>query len=132
VHCFTPELLQIALKLAKRYQIPLRNCNTEIERYEEVQKVYAGVATTDFIAESFYGEEGVTLQQLEVILDEISESPYEVFELCCHPAFIDPDLLKWSSYAMERVTEVETLTSSKAKEMMKERNLLLTNFTYFG
>jgi hypothetical protein len=75
----------------------------------------------------FYGEK-VSKEQFLGILDEIINSEKEIFELNCHPAFLDSILIDYSSYSKQRVNELKILTSKEIKEQIVKRNILLTNY----
>ncbi|MDR2834344.1 MAG: carbohydrate deacetylase [Streptococcaceae bacterium] len=127
VHGKTPELLEIALKLARKYNLPLRNCERQDEQIGMVEKYYGNIPTPDQMKPEFYGKKA-TLETFIEILDDIKNSPKETFEMNCHPAFIDPDLVRDSSYVYERLDEVTILTSKAAKNALQERNILLANY----
>jgi len=55
----------------------------------------------------------------------------EFVELMCHVAFIDVDLIQCSTYNFDRVRELETLISSKAKDFVKDHNIELVNFNSY-
>ncbi|QIK57089.1 chitin disaccharide deacetylase [Erysipelothrix sp. HDW6A] len=126
VHCKNEELLKIAVKIAKHFGLPLRNC----ARYEEripMLKNYGDVKTTDRIISTFYGDL-VTIKHFEELADEIKHSDSETFEVNCHPAFIDNVLMNSSVYIYERLEEYNLLTSDAIKEILKKRNIELTSF----
>lgn len=125
VHGRTQGLLAVALKLAEKYNIPLRNT----EAMEGMVKAdFGNIKTTDVISADFYGKQA-TYEGLETFLNQVVESDKETFELGCHPAFIDPELIKLSSYVEKRVEEVEILTSNRAKNWIKEKGILLSTYS---
>ncbi len=127
VHCYTYELFDIAKKLAKEYNLPIRNYLLE-DDMEKTTAALEGVRTTERTIQRFYGHEAVTLENLEAIFKEISESDGEVFEVNCHPAFIDKSLQDKSSYLYERITELDVLRSQEAKDLLDKYNLELATF----
>jgi predicted glycoside hydrolase/deacetylase ChbG (UPF0249 family) len=130
-HYFTQDLLNIALKLAKKYDLPLRNCEVDQAKNQEMAEYYGSTPTTAGIMQNFYAE-GVSYEMVETIFDQIKNSDEQVFEMNCHPAFIDPILEKVTSYLSYRTQELEILTSDKVKAMLEERNIRLTTFKVFG
>lgn len=130
VHGKNEELLKVALSLAKKYNLPLRNASRSpsTEYYIEC---YDTIQTTDKILPNFYGE-NATYITLKKILDEIVISDKEIFEMNVHPAFVDALLLESSSYALERVNEFKILTSKEVKKLIKQKGILLTNYGIFG
>ena len=53
---------------------------------------------------------------------------YEYAELMVHPAYVDTFLLKNSSYNVERLVELDVLTSDKTKEFIKNKKIELISF----
>lgn len=121
-------LLGIALKLAEKFDLPVRNVSRSSEG-DSLIDLYGKVPTTGEMIGSFYGE-GVSVTQLLENFDHIVSSNTDVFEMNCHPAFLDAIITKTSSYNTKRVEELEILTSAEAKEALMERNILLTNFKF--
>jgi predicted glycoside hydrolase/deacetylase ChbG (UPF0249 family) len=126
VHGKNKEILEVALALAKKYNLPIRNPSRSPETLPLIE-LCAPVATPDRILPEFYGA-GSTLENLIVMLDGIVTSDKELFEINVHPAFIDHRLQEVSSYALERVNELKIVTSKEAKEAIKKRDIVLTNY----
>src|SRR5699024_1963759 len=126
VHGKSEGLLNIALKLAQKFNLPLRNASRS-EGTNNLLNLYEEVPTTDKMITEFYGE-GVSENQLIQILDDIVKSEKELFEMNCHPAFIDSILLEHSSYHSKRIEELQILTSKEIKEEIVKRDILLTNY----
>ena len=125
VHGQNEELLKVALKLAKKYDLPLRNAVRE-----ESKHLIADLKTTDELLYQFYGE-GVTFENLKEIVDYIHKSQYMFFELSVHPAFLDYQIPEVSNYSHQRIKELEILTSLKAKNLIQEAKIILTDFSVF-
>lgn len=126
VHGKNEELFRVAAKLAEKYNLPLRNPVRSPET-AFLNELGLPVRTPDKILPQFYGE-GSTFENLEIILDGIVASDEELFEINAHPAFVDHLLLAVSSYAYERVNELDILTSAKTKEAIEKREIVLTNY----
>ena len=105
-----PGNIDIALKLAKEYDLPLRQ-----EYY--LQKDYEYVR----FSEVFYNQ-SVSLETI----NDICHFDDEIFELMCHPAFVDPFLYNHSSYNIQRIKELDILCSQEAKDITK--NIQLINY----
>jgi predicted glycoside hydrolase/deacetylase ChbG (UPF0249 family) len=129
IHGGSEELLQVALKLAKKYNLALRNCERKPEQVGMI-KLYGNTKTPDQMKAKFYGDLA-TLSTFESILDEIVASDKVVFEMNCHPAFIDYQLEDWSSYCSNRTKELRLLTSKEMREAITSRGILLTNYEIF-
>lgn len=128
VHGKNEDLLKVALKLAKKFDLPVRNMSRS-PKGDSLIELFGDVPTTGEMIGSFY-DEGVSMTQLLENFDHIVSSDTDVFEMNCHPAFLDAILTNTSSYNMKRVEELEILTSTEAKEALLERNILLTNFEF--
>ena len=57
-------------------------------------------------------------------LKDICHFSDEVFEMMCHPAFIDPFLYNNSSYNIQRIKELDILCSQEAKDITKSIQLI--------
>ncbi len=128
VNGVTKELLEISLKLARKFNLPVRNTFRGHGQFDPTVD-YGEVRTTDEIFANFYGE-GVTLEQLKTIFEEIKESEYTIFEMNCHPAFLDKEIIENSSYNTARTEELSLLTSKEVKDIIKENQIFLTSFEY--
>ena len=104
-----PQTIEATRRLAKAYDI------------KYVRHVDSDVA---FISD-FYGPL-TDYNQFETTLKRHLGREY--VELMCHVAFIDVDLIQCSTYNFDRVRELETLISSKAKDFVKDHNIELVNF----
>jgi predicted glycoside hydrolase/deacetylase ChbG (UPF0249 family) len=83
-----------------------------------------GIATTDRFDESFFDEAAT----LEVLLDRLRSLPDGTTELMCHPAVVDEELRKTSSYATPRDRERQALTSPAAREAVRAQGIELISF----
>lgn len=103
-----PGNIDVALRLAKEYDLPLR------------QETYL---QTDFefvrFKEAFYNDT-VSLKTLE----NICHYQDDIFEIMCHPAFVDWYLYTHSSYCLKRPEELDILCSQKVKNLMSEFQLI--------
>lgn len=124
VHGFSQGLFDVALKLSKEYDLPLRNYLTNAD---EASFEKANVKTTSRCFQDFYLE-GVTYQTVIDTLDKIVESEDEYFEMNCHPGFLDNYLMANSGYTNQRIDEIDILTSDEVKAAIKERNIQIVSF----
>ena len=128
VHTKNEALLKMALKLAKKYDLPLRGISPNEENKHLVkQYTEANVKTTDEMLIQFY-EKGATFDNLKNMIEYICESPNQSFEINVHTGFLDALLPKVSGYTHGRINELDILTSAKAKELIEGSNVTLTNF----
>ncbi len=92
---------------------------------------YGHTKTTDEMIGLFYGE-GVTSDQLIAIFEGIKNSEHYLFEMNCHPAFLDKIIMENSSYNTARIQEVALLTSNETKKELQKNNILLTSYAYLN
>lgn len=115
-----PMVCDALVKIAERYSLPVRNASDEVgERLRQ-----AGIATSDFFVERFFGSEA----RLEVLLEILGNLAPGVTELMCHPARVDEALRLDSSYVDERDQELAVLTHPEAIRAIQEEDILLTHF----
>lgn len=115
-----PVVCDALISLAGRYGLPVRNASDEVgERLRQ-----AGIATSDFFVERFFGSEA----RLEVLLEVLGELAPGVTELMCHPAKVDEVLRSDSSYVDERERELAVLTHPEAIRASREEGILLIHF----
>ncbi|MGG7176652.1 chitin disaccharide deacetylase [Clostridium paraputrificum] len=139
-YVFHPEVFKIVVRLAKEYNVPIRCPRTETINAlctgynfplvkEDVISMTRGegVSCPDNFAVDFY-EDGVSEESLINIIKE-SLGKYDVLEIMSHPAFVDEDLRKISSYNTLREEELKILTSDKVKKFIVDNNIELISFS---
>ena len=94
----------VVIKLSEEYGLKVRSHN----EYKFVVDFY---------------DKGVSIENLKNILLR-----NENIEIMCHPAIIDLDLYKSSSYCFERIKELDILCSEEIKEFIKDNNIELTHY----
>lgn len=113
-------LAEIFIDIAKKLNVPLRQTGEAMR-----EKIAAhGVKTTDSIALEFY-DQGVSMDNLCKILDNYDNGALEIMT---HPAIVDDELLRISSYSKPRLKELEILTSKALKEYINDRKIELISF----
>lgn len=103
-----PGNIDVALKLAKEYDLPIREENHIQTDYEFVK-----------FSEDFY-DETVSLDTIK----KICHYEYDIFEIMCHPAFVDWYLYNHSSYHLKRTEELDILCSNEIKEFISAFQLI--------
>ena len=97
-----PRFLPIVQKLSKKFNLSVRRVSDH---------ALEGVPPySDVFLHEFYGD-GATYDYFEKIVTQVQDG--QTVEVMCHPGYLDHEVLNNSSYAKERVTEVEILTSIK-------------------
>ena len=56
--------------------------------------------------------------------------PNAVYDLMCHPAYLDDILIEISSYQMQRIKELEVLCSEETKHFIKAEQIELTTYSH--
>lgn len=115
-----PGIKEIAIALAKKLGVPLRQTGEELKR----EILGAGLATTDFFSVDFY-EQGISLENLQTIIGNHREGTLEIM---CHPGMLEELIHQISSYNSWRVKELAVLTSRKMRDFIKEKGVRLVNF----
>lgn len=119
-------ILPIVLRLAERYELPVRYpwAFEEKEHSRTTQ-----VNTTEGFSHHFYGDD-LTVDTLIGIIDGLSGS--STAEIMSHPAYVDEELLRGSSYAIPRTKELQILTAPEVKEYIKHKKVQLVTFNEIG
>jgi predicted glycoside hydrolase/deacetylase ChbG (UPF0249 family) len=115
-----PQLLDIAVSLAKELNTPLRQTSAAVK-----QKIIdAGVVTTDFFSLDFY-EQGATQEKLQQIILSHSGG---VLEIMCHPAQGEKLIYEISAYNSCREKELAILIAPELKEFLRQNAVELISF----
>ncbi len=100
--------------------LPIRNSGPEVaERLKA-----AAVATPDTFVESFFGP-GASWQHLAEIINGLGPG---VTEIMCHPAHVDDELRRGSTYTEERQAELDALTRPEARQILAASGVRLVHF----
>ncbi|WP_243525171.1 chitin disaccharide deacetylase [Bacillus pseudomycoides] len=94
-----PILYDVLERLAKKYNVPIRRCEQE-----RAVRPFSDVFYSDFYSD------GVQEDYFVKLKERVEEG--KIVEVMAHPAYIDPELVKRSSYVMDRVKELRILTES--------------------
>lgn len=93
-----PAFHPVIRKLSKKYNVPVR-----LSVFDKIEDV---VPFTDKLFAGFY-KENVT----EAYLNDVIGEDGQTIEVMCHPAHLDTEIYKGSSYHLDRMKEVDVLTS---------------------
>ncbi|MBP2652069.1 MAG: YdjC family protein [Firmicutes bacterium] len=115
-----PVVLDIAIKLAQRLNVPMRQTSPVVRD----KITAAGVLSPEWFTTDFY-EQGVNSTNLQNI---IAAHDGGVLEIMSHPAQEDPMLFSVSSYNSWRFKELEILTSSQMRAFLQEQGIELISF----
>ncbi len=137
---FSPALFRSMLELAKEYDCAIRlpvvygsdeMAGLPAELIGPI-KEYAPRLLNEFnprrpnaFFASFY-DELATREELKKIFNEIQQDG--IFEIMCHPGYVDEAFAKESSYNKQRETELEILIDPSIKEAIQASNIKLITF----
>lgn len=105
--------MDITKKLAKEYNLPIRQREQIIEDYPYVP-VYDQMYNEDVNYEFF---------------TQVLTSKEGALEFMCHPAYLDQRLYDMTSYSIPRMKELELLTSDKVKQFIHDHHIQLINYS---
>lgn len=109
VHMHIPAVGAVVRRVAAELGVPVR-----------------ATAGAPRLISTFYGREQVTVEHLLATLAGLE--PDSTTELMCHPAYLDPELLAGSRYALERVLELGVLTAAQVREAPAACGITLINY----
>jgi len=106
-----PVVLDALVTLSWETGLPVRNASpATLDRLRAED-----IRTTDAFVESFF-DQGATLDNLMKILDGLGPGSTE---LMCHPAHVDDELRRTSSYADARERELAVLTDREVRQALQ-------------
>ncbi len=113
-----PGAFQAYRELAKALQLPARGASMQ----EITDRLRAdGIACADVFVQQWSDAEPTLDRLLTCIADADSRCPDGgIVEVMCHPAFVDDELRRRSSYADEREAELRVLTSPELPRRLAE------------
>ncbi|MDH4617451.1 chitin disaccharide deacetylase [Brevibacillus sp. AY1] len=117
-------ILPIVLRLAERYQVPIRNPWTLAGNRSNKR-----IVTTEGFSHRFY-RDNLTPATFMEIMEELKG--YATAEIMSHPAYLDEDVLVGSSYNLARTRELQILTSTQVKDYVKQNGIQLVTFKDIG
>lgn len=120
-HQVIPGILKILMKLAKRFNLAIRQVDPEMKRILNEN----GIPTPDDFCGDFYGEEKVNIETIDRVM---GLSPGEILEIMCHPGYADEELLNISSYNQTRETELKVLTQPEIFQAVHSHNAQLGSY----
>lgn len=108
-----PWHVEVAKRLAKEYDLPMRQREQVLDTYEYVRcddRMYGDDANYDFVTGAFKTDE-------------------EILEFMCHPAYVDQRLYDMTSYCLPRMKELDLILSPEMKKFITDNNIELINFS---
>ena len=116
-----PGVANVTMKVAKKYGIDkIRMGDKGLPK----DKTF-GFRTTDYFEMGFF-KDGVSIENLKRLIENNRGNSIEVM---VHPAVIDDELVKISTYNKTRKMETDILTSKELKEFLEQGNYDIIDFT---
>jgi len=112
-----PGIIDVFINLAKKYGVAVRAYDKTLSSVD-----YSGIISPAF--NSTFHNDTATISQLDYILSSCTETT----EIMCHPAYLDDFLYSNSSYNINRIKELEILTSHNAKMLVEKYGHELSSF----
>jgi predicted glycoside hydrolase/deacetylase ChbG (UPF0249 family) len=114
-----PDILTAVIALAQQLGVPVRAVHPEMR--DKIRQ--AGVATTDHLSMTFYGEQAT----VDTLIQQLNECPRGTLEIMTHPGY-DPIGLS-SRYCTEREYELIALLSPRWQEYFRASGVQLISFS---
>jgi len=120
-----PDLTPVYLKLAKKYNIPVRGGRT----VGQIDGSYLGVQSTSLCSIEWTGKFNdldFLKQSIMNGFDQLSKG--QVLEICTHPGFCDDDLMSSSSWNECRENDYNVLLELSQTTWLEDNNIELIHF----
>lgn len=119
-HIHTLKVLKpLITRIVDKYKLPIRGGFEYPCNFKDICKLNV----------DFY-EEGTTTHTFKKILSEMKET--DVYDMMCHPAYLDKYIMDTSSYTLKRIEELDVLICDELKDILKSENVCLTTYgTHF-
>lgn len=138
-----PQMIRIAAMLAREYGIPavrLSQYHPARMSWPKRVKALALCSTTPAARrvlqqqKVFYNDYALEIPALSVekglarLCDVLQQIPRGVYEMVCHPGYVDDTLQCRDRYTVERLLELEVLTSPRIQEVFEKDGIELTTY----
>lgn len=125
IHTFK-QTSEIAKKLSKEYNLPIRNCKRAVD---DSEINFLDLCNYDPIRDMSTKYMSVREKCFKVIESNILKNiEFEKSEAMCHPAFLDSPLLEGSSFNVARIREVDILCDPYMRELIDKYGIELCNY----
>lgn len=124
--CYFPVQVEAAMILAKKYNLPIRSENKEMEDLYTKNGLRHNVnMNPDFYC---LDPKKTTPEKMINFLKDNMAKNIESCTFAVHPAYVDQTLLNLSSYNIHRAAELHALTQPEVMDFIKENNIELISF----
>ncbi len=115
-----PTVCDALIEVAGNEGLPVRTAGPQVDR----KLKRASIARTDAFVEDFFGSEA----RLDVLMRILEDLGPGVTEIMCHPAHVDEELRRTSSYAEPREVELAVLTRPELPTLLEAEDIIPTHF----
>ncbi len=118
---FAKNALEVAIEIAKEYKLPMRAFEPDsISKMNEARVKHSKNFLYEFTGKNL---------TIDSFINEVNKVKGEdLAEIMTHPAYLDTYLQNYSSYNLQRIKELEILTSKEIKEFIKDNGIELISF----
>ena len=125
----SPKTISVMIRLAGEYGLPVRkpqssHQNKAMDAFAISELDKHGIPYLKYFNGDFSDNKG-SLESLTTILTELKTGSTEIMS---HPGYVDADLENISSMVAPRITELNSLCSAEAKQLVIDQHLQLATF----
>ena len=117
---FYKKIYSVLYTIARKYQIPIRKRYFKKSLFEQ-----KGIITTDYVYGRYSPKQHWTRGSLLHVIHMLKSG---VSELIVHPGFSNGQLMKKSSFNIQREEELRALCSEEFSNIIKEKGVVIINF----
>lgn len=124
--CYFPVQIEAAMYLSKKYNLPIRCENKEMEELFDKNNIKHNINMSG----EFYclDIKETTPEKMIKLLQEKLNQNIESCSFSLHPAYVDQTLLDLSSYNIHRAKELASLTDPSVLQFIQNNNIILISF----
>lgn len=123
--CYYPVQLEAAMYLSKKYNIPVRAENVEIEALFDKYDIKHNFN----MQHGFYQWDGSQTPELLIsILEDCLKDGKDSYSFELHPAYVDQDVLNLTSYTTQRCKEFYVLTHPEVIKFFEDHHIERISF----
>ncbi len=124
--CYYPVQVEAAMYLSKKYDLPVRTQNKEMEDLFTKEGIKHNI---NMISDFYSLDASVTTDdKMMGLLQRAMDANMEQCSFELHPAYVDQWVLTLSSYNIQRTRELQALTSPKLVQFVKDSGIELISF----
>ena len=124
--CFYPSQIEAAMYLSKKYNLPIRTENKDMEELFEKNHIRHNVN----MIQDFYNPDvtEITPEKMISLLQNALDKQLDSCTFALHPAYVDQTLLDLSSYNIQRAKEFASITDQSVIDFINNYNFETISF----